>query len=183
MTQQRSLKHRNCLVNRYFNLALTILVALSFVGCEKRGLTEGEKENKAIFRRVIEEVWNQRKLEVIEEILATDFVGHMVGSPDIHGPDGLKQFVSMLLTAFNDIHFTVEDQIAEGDKVVTRWSFTGTHNGEFMGIPPTGVQVKVTGTNISRIAGGKIVEYWCNPDNLGMMQQLGVIPAMGQSED
>ena len=136
------------------------------------------EENKAIVRRAFEEVWNQGKLDVIDEIFAIDYVGHMPGSPDLHGPKGFKQFVTMNRTAFPDIQFTVEDQIAEGDKVVIRWSSTGTHKGELMGIPPTGVQVTSTGIGISRISGGKAVEDWDNWDALGMLQQLGVIPPM-----
>ena len=137
-----------------------------------------EEENKAIPRRLFEEVWNQGKLDVINEIFAADYVGHMPGSPDIHGPEGYKQFVTMYRTAFQDAKFTVEDQVAEGDKVVTRWSSTSTHKGDFMGIPPTGVQETHTGITIERIAGGKFVETWIKWDALGMLQQLGVIPPM-----
>jgi len=141
------------------------------------------EENKAIARRGSEEVWNQGKLDVIDEIFATDYVNHRAGGPDIHGPEGYKQFFTMFRTAFPDIKFTIEDQIAEGDKVVTHVTFTGTHKGELMGIPPTGVQVTVTGIAISRIAGGKILECWVNSDDLGMWQQLGVIPPIGQGEE
>ncbi len=96
---------------------------------------------------------------------------------EIRGPEGLKQYTSMTLAAFADLHVTVEDEIAEGDKVVTRYSARGTHKGEIMGIPPTGKQVAWTGIVITRIAGGKIIEAWANIDRLGVMQQLGAIPS------
>lgn len=86
----------------------------------------------------------------------------------------------MFRTAFPDLYGTIEDLIAEGDKVVTRITYRGTHQGEFMGIPPTGRPVTMTFTGINRIAGGKIAEGWVNFDALGMMQQLGVIPTPGQ---
>ena len=141
------------------------------------------EENKAIVRRAYEEVWNQGKLDVTYEIFAADFVGHIPGSPDIHGPEGLKQYVNMHRTAFPDLKLTIEDQIAEGDKIVTRWSSTGTHKGELMGIPPTGVQVTSTGICFARIAGGKFVETWPHSDALGMLQQLGVIPPPGKGKE
>ena len=137
------------------------------------------EELKAIFRRVFEEVYNQGKLNVADEIYAADYVLHNPASPEIRGPEALKQFFAMYRAAFPDLHYTVEDLIAEGDKVVARWTATGTHQGELMGIPPTGKQVVVTGISIVRITGGKIVEDDSNHDALGMLQQLGVIPAMG----
>jgi predicted ester cyclase len=87
----------------------------------------------------------------------------------------------MYLTAFPDLHLTIEDLIAEGDKVVDRQTARGTHQGTFMGIPPTGKQITVTAMNISRIVGGKIVEHWVELDTLGMLQQLGVVPMPGQA--
>ena len=89
----------------------------------------------------------------------------------------------MVLSAFPDYHSTVEDQIAEGDEVVTRFSSQGTHQGEFLGIAPTGNRVRVTGIDIARVEEGKIVESWSEADMLGMMTQLGVIPEPGQSEE
>lgn len=146
---------------------ITFAVLVVFmVGCESREKAKLE-ENKAIARRHFEEVWSQGKLDVINEIFATDYVGHQPGSPDIHGPEGLKQFVTMGRTTFPDIQFTVEDQIAEGNKVVTRWKITGTHK-------PTGVRATCTGISFFRFAGVKIVERWLNKDDLGMQQQLGM---------
>jgi len=99
----------------------------------------------------------------------------------IQGIDAYKQFLSMYLTASPDLHFTIEDQMAEGDKVVTRYTAGGTHLGPFMGIPPTGKQVTATGMSIIRVANGKIVEEWANGDDLGLLQQLGVNPMPGQT--
>jgi steroid delta-isomerase-like uncharacterized protein len=96
---------------------------------------------------------------------------------EIHGREGIKQFYATLRAAFPDIHFTIEDQIAEGDRVVTRWTARATHTGEYQGIPPTGKQFSLTGIDIDRIANGKVVECWPIADELGVLQQLGVIPA------
>ena len=138
------------------------------------------EENKAIVRRVFEEVWNQEKMDVVDEIFDTKIILHEPLGGDVHGIEGYKQLVSMYLTAFAGGQFTIEEQIAEGDKVVTRFTATGTHSAELMGIQPTGVQVALTGIGISRLAGGKIVEGWDNWDTLGMLQQLGVVPPLGQ---
>jgi len=161
---------------------LIILFLLFTQGCAKKE-AESLEENKALVRRVIEEVRHQGKLDVVDEVYATNFVPHLVGNPDIRDIEGFKQLVTTLRTAFPDGHFTIDDIIAEGDKVVTRWTFTGTHKGELMGIPPTDKQATVTGIDIIRIASGKIVEGWTNMDTLGFMQQLGVIPPMGQGEE
>jgi steroid delta-isomerase-like uncharacterized protein len=137
------------------------------------------EENKAIVRRSFEEVWNQGKLVVADEIYDASFVAHGFGVELPPGPEGFKQFVSAYRSAFPDIHFTIEDQFAEGDRVVARWTARGTHKGELMGIPATGKPVVVTGIDIYHIRSGKAVESWVNWDALGMMQQLGVIPPMG----
>jgi steroid delta-isomerase-like uncharacterized protein len=136
-----------------------------------------EQYNKALIVRAWEEIFNQGNLDAADEILAPDYVVHnTAGAPDGHTPDALKQTVVMQRNAFPDIHTTVVDQVAEGDMVVSRWIGTGTHKGELMGIPPTGVQITNTGILLSRVADGKIAEEWSNYDQLGMMQQLGVIP-------
>jgi len=137
------------------------------------------EELKAISRRLIEEVWNKGDLDVVDELIASDYVFHDPAAPEVRGPEGLKQLVSMYRTAYPDLHFTIEDQIAEGDKVANRWTATGTHQGELMGIPATGEQVTTTGISITRYEAGKAVAEWANWDTLGMLQQLGVIPPMG----
>jgi len=106
-------------------------------------------------------------------------VGH--GVPEVtHGPDAQKQSIAALRAAFPDFQLTIEDLIAEGDKVVLHWTARGTHKGEFMGIAPTGKQATVTGLSISRFAGGRIVELREIWDRLGLLQQLGVVPPMGE---
>jgi steroid delta-isomerase-like uncharacterized protein len=139
------------------------------------------EQNKTLVRRAVEEVWNRGNYAVVNELVASDIVVH-ASTPDgeIHGPEGVKQFYATLRRAFPDIHFTIEDQIAEGDRVVTRWTARGTHRGEFNGIPPTGKQGAISGIDIDRIADGKVVECWPNADELDLLQQLGVIPVPNQ---
>lgn len=133
------------------------------------------EQNKTLVRRGIEEVYNRGNLAVVDEVAARDFVIHLP-SEEIHGPEGAKQYVAALRSAFPDLHIAIEDQIAEGDKVVTRWTASATHTGAFQGIPPTGKRGSMTGIDIDRIADGKVVECWVNSDDLGLLQQLGVIP-------
>lgn len=131
--------------------------------------------NTAIVRRAFE-CWNKRDFSVIEELLS-DCIYHSPATGEIRGEAYRKLFASML-NAFPDGRFTVSDEVAEDDKVVMRWGFTGTHKGELMGIAPTGKQVAMTGISITRIVDGKIVEAWEEWDSLGMMQQLGVVPTV-----
>ena len=143
------------------------------------------EENKALARRIIEEAWNQGNLAAVEELLDPGYVGHnsqVPNQPPSH--DLYKQFIVTTRAAFPDFHATIEDQIAEGDLVMTRWSGQGTHHGIHrgfaQGIPPTGKQMTVTGITVERIVNGKSVEGWMEMDVLGMMQQLGVMPRRGQ---
>lgn len=138
--------------------------------------------NKRILRRFFEELFNTGDLSIADEIVADNYVNHnnIPGEPP--GRDGLKAFVTLLRTSFPDIHFTVDDQIAEGGKVVTRLHFTGTHQGEFMGVPPTGKTINVTAINIQRVSGGQIQETWLDWDALGSLHQLGAIAAPQQVE-
>ncbi len=134
--------------------------------------------NKALVRRFYEDVFNQRNLALVDELCTTRHVFHNPPTT-LHGREEFKQLLSLYIAAFPDARFTIEDQIAEGDRVTSRYTFRGTHQGDLMGIAPTGKQVTVTGMIINRIAGGKSEEGWLNFDALGMLQQLGVIPAMG----
>ncbi len=134
------------------------------------------EQNKALMRRGIEEVWSRGNFDVVDEVVAADFVGHQTPG-ETHGPEGVKRYFGMLRRAFPDIHFTIEDQIAEGNRVATRWTARATHRGEYQGIAPTGRAGVVTGITINRVANGKIVEGWTNLDELGMLHQLGVIPS------
>jgi steroid delta-isomerase-like uncharacterized protein len=137
------------------------------------------EQNKMLVRRAYEEVYNQGKLEVIDELVTDDFVVH-VGAEDLHGPVALKEYVTMLRGGFPDLHLTIDMQVADGDIVVTRWTGRGTHTGTFQGIPPTGRQGSMTGIDIDRIRDGRTVECWTNTDDLGLLQQLGVLPAPEQ---
>ena len=137
------------------------------------------EENMALVRRHTEEFWNKGKLDISGKVHASDIVFHDALSPELRGSEAYKQFVTMYRTAFPDLHFTTEDMIAAGDRVVTRWTCVGTHHGELMGIPPTGKRSTTTGIDIFRIADGKIAEEWVNWSTLAMLQQLGVIPPMG----
>jgi len=139
------------------------------------------EENKALVRRIWEEVWNKGNLSAIDELFAPTYVAHDPANPGVQGRDGVRQLVTMYRSAFPDLQFTVEDQIAEGDMVATRYTARGTHKGELQGIPATGKQAAVPGIMISRIVGGQDREEWVNYDALGLMQQLGVIPQMAQA--
>ena len=142
------------------------------------------EENKALVRRYAEELLNRKNLDLFEEIFAPGFVLYGAGPDQVSGVEDLKQFFVMLHSGFPDFQGTIEDLFAaEGDKVVLRFTFRGTHQGEFMGIGPTGNRVTMPGIDIFRIAAGKIVELWNQEDVLGMMQQMGAIPELGHSEE
>ncbi|MBA7559052.1 MAG: ester cyclase [Dehalococcoidia bacterium] len=137
------------------------------------------EENKAVLRRVAEEIFNKGDLAVVDEVIASNYVYHGSGGQEYKSPEGFKQIVTMFRNAFPDLHMTVEDMVAEGDKVAHRLTIRGTHKGELMGIAPTGKQVTISAVTISRFAGGKEAEAWSNLDQLGMYQQLGVAPPTG----
>ena len=135
------------------------------------------EENKAVARRAFEDHFNTGNLDLGEEIFTPDYVNHDPSLPDFGpGPEAANQAVRLYRNAFPDARITVEDQVSEGDRVATRWSARGTHQGELMGVAPTNNRVEITGITISRIEGGKIAEDWINYDALGMMQQIGAIP-------
>jgi steroid delta-isomerase-like uncharacterized protein len=137
------------------------------------------EQNKAVSRRLVEEVFVGGRLGVADELLDASFVGHDVAMPEpIRGPNGLKQLASGYREAFPDLQLMIEDQIAESEQVATRWTARGTHKGELFGISATGKQATVEGITIDRFSGGKIVESWVNWDTLGLMQQLGAVPEM-----
>jgi steroid delta-isomerase-like uncharacterized protein len=135
-------------------------------------------ENKRISRRIAEEGFSRGNEDVFDELVAENFVNHDPSvPPDLpSGREGIKALARFYRSAFPDAQLTVEDQIAEGDRVVTRYTARGTHQGDFAGVPPTGRQVTVTGITIDRIENGKLVESWNELNQLGMLQQLGVVP-------
>jgi steroid delta-isomerase-like uncharacterized protein len=131
---------------------------------------------KEIARRVLEGPW-QGKLDEVLELVGDDYVGHVPGGPEpIRGKEGFREFAGSYLAAFPDGTITIDDQIAEGEFVATRWTGRGTNTGELMGMPPTGTQVTVEGITYSRVADGKAHEAWVIWDTLSMMQQLGAVP-------
>jgi steroid delta-isomerase-like uncharacterized protein len=140
-------------------------------------------DNKAIVRRLYDEAWNKRKLEVLSQIISPS---HALQAPTLSGssigPEAYKGQISLFLAAFPDLRFIVEETIVEKDKVVARWTFSGTHKGKFMGVPATNKKVSVDGITIHYFAGGKIMDSFTNWDALGMMHQLGALPAVTQEK-
>ena len=135
------------------------------------------EKNKSALRLVFEEVWNKGNFAVLDETHEPNWVSHFMPPGMPPGNEGFKQFVKMYRTAFPDLHFTVDDVIAEGDKVVLRWTATGTHKGKLMNFDPTFKKGTTTGITISRFNDkGKSVEAWSQFDQVGQLQQLGLIP-------
>ena len=137
------------------------------------------EENKAIACRVIEEFLNAGTPDVADGIFADSYVDHNPSNPDLSGIENIKKSVADWHAAFRDTHNTVEDVIAEGEKVVLRWTTRGVYRGEFLGIPPTGNRVAVASIGIFRFSGGKIVESWDEYDAVGLLRQLGAGPLPG----
>lgn len=134
--------------------------------------------NKLVVKRLFEELWNQGNLSVAEELFCPNYTHHDPSTPDLgRGPEGERKRASLYRTAFPDLHLTIENIISEGDTVMARWYCSATHKGELSGIPATGKRITITGISIARLSSGKIAEGWVQWDALGMMQQLGVIPA------
>jgi steroid delta-isomerase-like uncharacterized protein len=135
-------------------------------------------ENKALIKRWFEEVWNQGRLETVDELFADETIAHgladAAGNP-LRGPNHFKEYVRTMRTAFPDIHFTVEDVLTEGDRAVARCTVRGTHKGEGLGFAPSNQTVVIEGTTIARIENGKIVEGWNYFDFMGLMKQVGAI--------
>jgi steroid delta-isomerase-like uncharacterized protein len=152
----------------------------SLVGerARERRIGMSAEENKAMHRRLMEEAFSQGNMDVVDEIIAPDYVHHFPDDPEggVRGPEGMKDLMGSFRSAFPDIQATIEEQVAEEDKMVMRYTARGTHEGELQGIPPTSRRVTVMGVVMSRTAGGKMVESWELYDNLGMMQQLGLAP-------
>lgn len=134
--------------------------------------------NKLIGRLVLEQMWGGGRLELADQLYAPHYVDHVGRGPEpaeVKGIDGIKQAVSAFRQAFPDLAYTVEDQIAEGDVVVTRFSARGTHRGSFLGVAPTGRVVTYSGFDMNRVRDGRIVESWVNYDALALLQQLGIV--------
>ena len=139
-------------------------------------------DNKRLVEHAFARLFNRGELALADELVSADFLNHDAPPEAPRGPAGLRFMVTMLRTAFPDIHYETEELIAEGDKVVARTTMRGTHLGPYMGIPPTGRRFEQQQIHILRFADGKAVEHRAVRDDLGMLQQLGVIPARGQAE-
>ena len=137
------------------------------------------EQNKSIIRRGFEEGINKNNLQVFVEVIGPTYVNHNMPIP-MPGPEGFKMLIGMFQAGFPDMHVVIEDVLGEGDKVATRGYFTGTHKGEFNGIPATGKKINVSYIDLWRIENGKAVENWVQLDMVGLLQQLGVMPAPGQ---
>src|SRR5918993_5819275 len=137
-------------------------------------------DNKAVIRAYVETIFNQKQVDRAGELVASDFVDHAALPGQAPGLEGVKQKWAMYLAGIPDLRVTIEELVAEGDKVAVRRSYAGTHRGELLGIPPTGKQVRISGISIFRLAEGKIAEHWEQLDRLALMQQLGALPTPGQ---
>ena len=141
------------------------------------------ENNKAIVRRLIEEVWNKGNLSLVDELFTPNYEHHDSSTPDFgRGPESEKKRATLYRTAFPDLQLTIEDIIAEGQTVMARWSCRGTHKGDLSGIAPTGKQVTISGVSVARFTNGKMVEGWVNWDALGLMRQLGVVAELAKTK-
>jgi steroid delta-isomerase-like uncharacterized protein len=141
------------------------------------------ENNKAVVRRLIEEVWNKGNSSLVDELFTPNYEHHDPSSPDFgRGPESEKKRVTLYRNAFPDLRVTIEDSIAEDNTVMTRWSCRGTHKGDLNGIAPTGKQFTISGITVARLANGKLAEGYVNWDALGLMQQLGVVPELAKAK-
>ena len=136
------------------------------------------EDPRAVIRRWVE-AWNAQDLDAAEELLAPEFVRHDANLPDVLGPQAERQLIAGNLAAFPNLHFEIEQLIAEGDLVAARYRVQGTHQGDFLGIPGTGRPVTIQAVESYRLAGGKLAEQWVVMDALGLLQQLGAVPGPG----
>ena len=139
-----------------------------------------QEENKTIAQRFNDDVWDRGDEAALEELLDPNFVDHDALPGQSPDREGHRQILAAFHSAFPDLNVTTEDIVAEGDKVVSRWTARGTHRGELMGIAPTGNGVTIKGIDVLRIAEGRIVERWAQFNDLEVMQQLGAVPVPGQ---
>jgi len=127
------------------------------------------------------DVWEQGNIDLLDELLSPDYINHNLAAPDLPtGPEGVKAVVSMFRSAMPDLKVVVEDMIADGDKVATRYALEGTHEGQLFGVPPTGKRLSIKSITVERVADSKIREHWRVTDELGMMRQLNVFGAPGE---
>ena len=141
------------------------------------------EQNKAIVRRLFEELWNKDNLSLADQLFSPNYAHHDPSTPDFgRGPESERKRATLYRTAFPDLQLTIEDVIAEGETVMARWSCRGTHKGDLRGIAPTGKQFTISGVSIARLANGKLAEGWVNWDAQGLMQQLGIVPELAKTK-
>jgi steroid delta-isomerase-like uncharacterized protein len=134
------------------------------------------EENEAIVHRFVEEVMNGGNLDAAEDLISPDHVNHDPTAPEVPpGPEGIKQLIGMYRSAFPDIRFETEEMISDGATVAHRWTFIGTHEGELMGVEPTGKRVEVSGVEMNHVEDGRITASWTVSDAMGLMRQLGAL--------
>lgn len=137
------------------------------------------ESNKMAAKRIFDDGFNQGRFEVADELIHDDALGHDPALPEpMRGPEGFKELVRGYREAFPDLHVSIDQQVAEGDFVATRWTARGTHKGELFGVAPTGKESTITGMTIDRFKNGKIAESYTNWDTLGLLQQLGAVPTL-----
>jgi steroid delta-isomerase-like uncharacterized protein len=165
-------------MTKFINILLPVIVILVLVGCA--GQKTIEEKNKALASRWCDEVWNKGNTDVLDELLSVDFVFDYAAPGVSSDIEGYKQMINIPGSPFTEISTTNEDMVAQGNLVAVRWTWEGTHSGDYMGMAPTDKEVTLTGMSILKIADGKIVQEWGQMDQMGMMLQLGVIPAIGR---
>ena len=158
-------------------LVAAALLLLGGIGYARKASTT--ESNKALSRRFVEEFFNKGNPAIADELVAANYVEHTPFPGQAPGREGLKQGLAIFRTAFPAFHADIEELVAEGDKVVSRSTWHGTHKGTFMGVAPTGKSVTVSGLDMLRIVNGKVVEHWGYEDDMGLMQQLGAMPPPG----
>jgi len=158
--------------------AFVALVLLLTSGSILAQISKNLEKNKDFLNVYTEDFWNKHNIDAFDKYFTSNYVYHSAEG-DMNG-EQYKGLCQAYFTAFPDLHITTDDLIAEGDKVTKIWTAHGTHKGELMGIPATGKPIAVKGIEVFRLADGKIAELWASMDNLGMLQQLGIIPPLGE---
>jgi len=160
----------------HLSMPLMAACAATILGCSSKSETKMQEDNEKAVERYFEEVWNRGRLDVLDELLAPDYVNHSPSTPNPPpGPAGLKPIVAAIRAAFPDLHYEIQDVIATDDVAVVRVIVTGTHRGDLFGLAPTGRTIRVSQINIERFRGGRIAEHWRVTDELAMMKQLGAV--------
>lgn len=142
------------------------------------------EDNRKLFQRYFDEMANGGDFDRLDEVFAPDYLHHDPANPDprpVVGPEGVREHLVSLTGGFPDLNFEVEDTVADDEQIIVRWTARLTHTGDYFGIPPTGKKCEITGMNTWQVRDGKAVEGWVNRDDIGLLQQLGVIPMPGEA--